>query len=196
MPVLPIEPKKKRDIKVTAKRLFDEYGFNHISMSDIGHVANVSKGTLYKYFRSKRHLYESVLRDMQEAEIARVKAILDQDVGFAFKLQEIIAVRVARYRETRQHFFDDDVVYTPQMTEQLESFQQTKRQLRKTLYALGRKEGYIDPNLSDETLELYFDSIELGLSHRFHDVSRIPTHQLNGFFQMVYAGLIQPYRPR
>ncbi|MDR1204674.1 MAG: TetR/AcrR family transcriptional regulator [Peptococcaceae bacterium] len=60
-----------RDIKLTGKKeiiiraaleMFCEKGFHNTKMEDIAERANIGKGTIYEYFRSKESLFENALR--------------------------------------------------------------------------------------------------------------------------------------
>ncbi len=79
---------------------FRQHGYRRTSMEDIAGAANVAKGTLYIYFKSKDELFEALARrlaeqvslDVREA-LARdlpfedkVLAVLDAKLGFAFRL--------------------------------------------------------------------------------------------------------------
>lgn len=50
-----------QSIKKSAGRLFARKGFHNVSMAEIAEDAEVSKGTLYIYFKSKEELYFSLI---------------------------------------------------------------------------------------------------------------------------------------
>jgi TetR/AcrR family transcriptional regulator len=50
-----------QSIKKSAARLFARKGFSNVSMAEIAEAAEVSKGTLYIYFKSKEELYFSLI---------------------------------------------------------------------------------------------------------------------------------------
>lgn len=51
-------------IRGSAKRLFSEKGFENTSMEEIAREAEIAKGTIYLYFRSKEELVYSFLEPM------------------------------------------------------------------------------------------------------------------------------------
>lgn len=55
--------KKRRKITDTAARLFASRPFHKVRLDDVAAAAQVGKGTLYVYFRSKEDLYASLLYD-------------------------------------------------------------------------------------------------------------------------------------
>ncbi len=54
----------RHEITTAASRLFSEKGFEGTSLDAIITISNTSKGTLYHYFRSKDHLYTTVLEGL------------------------------------------------------------------------------------------------------------------------------------
>ena len=44
---------KKEDILKAAKELFSMYGYKKVSMNEIAEKANVTKKTIYSYFKDK-----------------------------------------------------------------------------------------------------------------------------------------------
>ena len=57
---------KRKDIIDAATRIFLRDGFAGASVNEIAVVADVSKRTLYKYFRSKTELFSAVIADRSE----------------------------------------------------------------------------------------------------------------------------------
>jgi AcrR family transcriptional regulator len=55
-----------------AEEVFFAKGYINTSMSDIGHAANCSRTTLYKYFQSKENIYFGVVRKSFEFFIAKL----------------------------------------------------------------------------------------------------------------------------
>lgn len=82
-----------------ALALFRQYGYRRTSMEDIAKSANVAKGTLYIYFKSKDELFEALARQLADrvdrdfrAVVARdldleakVLAMLDAKLGFLYR---------------------------------------------------------------------------------------------------------------
>jgi AcrR family transcriptional regulator len=68
-----------RTLVATARALFAEKGYPHVTLGDVLAKAGVSKGALYHYFESKEDLFRAVLAQVHE-EIARtVGAVDDED---------------------------------------------------------------------------------------------------------------------
>lgn len=57
-----IQDERRRQILDAALRLFDEQGYSNTKISDISEKAGISKGLVYRYFRSKEEIFFA-LRD-------------------------------------------------------------------------------------------------------------------------------------
>ena len=66
---------KRKIILRVASRLFADRGFTDVTMDDIAHACNFSKGTLYNYFRNKNDLICTLF----EHNINEMKKLLDVD---------------------------------------------------------------------------------------------------------------------
>jgi len=90
---------KRALILDAALDLFRHYGYRRTSMEDIARAANVAKGTLYIYFKSKDELFEALARQLAgriesnlqavagrdlETE-AKILALLDAKLGFMYR---------------------------------------------------------------------------------------------------------------
>jgi AcrR family transcriptional regulator len=70
--------KRPRLVKAAAL-VFAERGFVSTRVADIAERAEVGKGTVYEYFKSKEELLFAVFESMNEDIIARMDAVLDED---------------------------------------------------------------------------------------------------------------------
>ena len=62
--------------------------------------------------------------------------------------------------------------------------------LRKQLYSEGRRKGFVSDEISDETLEVYFEIIQIGLSQKYHDLSEMPEKDLVNILNLIYAVIL------
>jgi AcrR family transcriptional regulator len=95
----PFGADKANAIIDAALDLFRQYGYRRTSMEDIARAANVAKGTLYIYFKSKDELFEALARQLaaridegltavMERELPledKVLALLDAKLGFVYR---------------------------------------------------------------------------------------------------------------
>ncbi|MDO8290050.1 MAG: TetR/AcrR family transcriptional regulator [Parvibaculum sp.] len=74
--------------------LFRQHGYRRTSMEDIANAANVAKGTLYIYFKSKDELFEGLARRLS-AQIAQdVKAALARKLPFEDKVLAVLDAKL------------------------------------------------------------------------------------------------------
>ena len=64
----------KERILLAALRLFAEDGYEAVSVSDIAQELGVTKGALYKHYKSKRAIFDSILRRMEERDAEQARA--------------------------------------------------------------------------------------------------------------------------
>jgi AcrR family transcriptional regulator len=79
----PEESAKRRQILLGARNIFLTRGFDAASMADIAKAAEVSKGTLYVYFKSKEELFSAIAQQecATQAEVAFRLDENDHDVA-------------------------------------------------------------------------------------------------------------------
>ena len=67
----------KERILLTALELFARDGYEAVSVSDIAGALGMTKAALYRHYRNKRHIFESILQRMEQrdAEQARDHAL-------------------------------------------------------------------------------------------------------------------------
>lgn len=63
----------KERILLTALRLFARDGYEAASVSDIAGELGMTKGALYKHYRNKRDIFESILARMEERDAEQAK---------------------------------------------------------------------------------------------------------------------------
>lgn len=127
--VISVEERRSTIIKAALK-IFDEYGFDVAKVSDIAAEANIAKGTVYIYFKSKSELFEGVIHAVMGPSIKMISDTVIQPEGNAFdliKLQiEIISELVGkkdmrsilrlmiaggqRFDQSRRYYYDNCIV--------------------------------------------------------------------------------------
>lgn len=65
---------KEEQIIEAARDLFSTYGYKRVSMDEIAKKANVTKKTVYSYFKSKEELLKYCIND----EIKKMKKIVEE----------------------------------------------------------------------------------------------------------------------
>lgn len=93
---------RKQTILKTAERIFAEKGFNETPMDEIAEAAELSKGTLYLYFKSKEELAFAIFHK----NLLELKAMIQQAAQSAQKgIDKIRAILTAYYRFYKEHLY-------------------------------------------------------------------------------------------
>ncbi|MBN1213570.1 MAG: TetR/AcrR family transcriptional regulator [candidate division Zixibacteria bacterium] len=82
---------KKRQIIYSAMQVFARQGINNFKMIDIARKANLGKGTLYEYFRSKEELIAGTFELFMETYSAYITNELNKHENPEVKIKVLIA---------------------------------------------------------------------------------------------------------
>ena len=90
---------QRREMLTAAIKLFSEKGYHNVSMHEIAKKAEFAIGTLYKFFKNKEDLYESII--IEQADMfheALAKALEDENDEIK-KLQNYVKVKGAVFMD-------------------------------------------------------------------------------------------------
>ena len=65
--------KTKEKIRLTALRLFATRGYEATSVNDIAKDLGVTKGALYKHYKSKRDVFDKIIAHMAQRDVEEAK---------------------------------------------------------------------------------------------------------------------------
>jgi AcrR family transcriptional regulator len=77
-----------------AIRVFNKYGLRKTTMRDIAESAGMSKSSLYYYFRDKKKILSSVIRQEAEILIEKLRTAVQQAASPQEKLQAYVVMRM------------------------------------------------------------------------------------------------------
>jgi TetR/AcrR family fatty acid metabolism transcriptional regulator len=87
-----------------AAQLFGSQRFHEVRMDDIADLAEVGKGTLYRYYKDKDELYLGVLRWESEQYLARIRQVLDEAMTATHQLIALVGA-IIEYFDEHPHLF-------------------------------------------------------------------------------------------
>jgi len=87
--------KKRQKITATAAKLFATRPFHDVRLDDVAAAAQVGKGTLYIYFKSKEDLYRSLIHDGVMQIMDQLRQSITNDLSPADALEKTIRLMVA-----------------------------------------------------------------------------------------------------
>ncbi|HEX7776911.1 MAG TPA: helix-turn-helix domain-containing protein [Parvibaculum sp.] len=176
-----------------ALALFRANGYRRTAMEDIAQAANVAKGTLYLYFKSKDELFEALARLLASRIQADLEAAAARDLPLQGKVLAVLDAKLG--------FFFRSVLSSPHAAELLEPranlpgdiFEPVNQAFRGMLAKAlreGVKRGEIDPRAAGLSLDMALETLlaaAYGAEHGggsetdFHDrLARIVALTLRG----------------
>lgn len=84
------DTKTEERILTAAEHIFQEKGFEGARMQEIADHANINKGLLHYYFRTKNKLFETIFSKSLSKMIIRIEDIMKTEQPFLNKLDEFI----------------------------------------------------------------------------------------------------------
>ena len=93
-----------QSIQEATMRVIARKGMAAATMQEIAREAGVAKGTIYLYFRDRDELVEKTFEGAMQHLNERIDAALDKDIPFEEKLREVMAAKLAFFRENREFF--------------------------------------------------------------------------------------------
>ena len=156
---------KKESIGRAALELFRTYGFKKVSVHDIAQKAGVSPVTIYNYYGSRNALVNTVVKELFMNLLERFRSILQGEGSFAEKLEAIVfdktEIAGQFHGELAQTLFQS----SPNMKRFVDSvWRRDVAELTIDLLEEGRRQGYVDAELSQEALLAYLEIVRKGVS--------------------------------
>ncbi|HEY3250891.1 MAG TPA: TetR/AcrR family transcriptional regulator [Ignavibacteria bacterium] len=111
---------EKLRILLYARERFFKEGFAKITVDEIARELEMSKSTLYKYFKNKDELIQQTIISVIHEVSARVKMILEADSNAIEKFRGLIAILTRNIIRFTDKFLHDMQVHTPHIWEEID----------------------------------------------------------------------------
>ena len=155
---------RKESIQRAALDLFKVYGFKKVSINEIAHKAGVSQVTIYNYFGSKDELVREVIKEQFLGLLEKVRGIMKQDRPFPEKLETIVFDKTEIASQYHGELLQTALKNDPEIQQWFESlWQKDINQITIDLVEDGKKQGYINPERSQDVLILYLEILRRGV---------------------------------
>ncbi|MEW9676713.1 TetR/AcrR family transcriptional regulator [Lentibacillus sp. L22] len=152
---------KKNDILKAALALFMEYGIQKVSIAEIANKAHVSQVTIYNYFESKDNLVRFVFKFYVDQVWDEQKQFLNSDLPFNEKIKKIIFEKSMATKQMSERFFQDFMKdYASGQSYVEEIYKNEALPLLIQFFDEGRKQGYIDSSISNESILFYMQMFQ------------------------------------
>ncbi len=155
---------KRQSILRVAIELFKVYGFKKASISDIAREANVSQVTIYNHFGSKEGLAREVVKAIILGILERARKIIKEDRPFLEKLETIIFDKANIASQYHGELMQIAAQSDPDLRQWIESlWREDVNQVTVDLVEEGKRQGYIDRQLSEQDVMLYLEILRRGV---------------------------------
>ncbi|MFQ5709266.1 MAG: TetR/AcrR family transcriptional regulator [bacterium] len=147
-----------------SKEEFSNFGFSKVTMDEIAAALGMSKKTLYKYFPSKQVLLQRVMEaSMNEIRVGAEQILLDPELDFMAKLQQLLAFLGEHISQTfKQPFLKDIRKSAPDAWDKIERFREEQIHTKfSALIEEGIQKGMFRGDLIRQVVVLvYFNAIQ------------------------------------
>lgn len=97
---------RKQEILDTAMEIFSEKGYDATSIADIAKAMNVVPGLCYRYFSSKKEIFDSAIKQYAEESCQDfLEVIHDRSKPFTERLQAFGSIMLTKEDRSRHHDF-------------------------------------------------------------------------------------------
>lgn len=175
--------KKKENIINAALLLFGKNGFSDVNIKDIAKLANVSQVSIYNYFKSKEFLVYECAKIIMKEVIDISDEILNSDKNFISKIEEAISICNTNININLSKFISEkankDTQFIKLITNNINIL---KKEIYMKYIKYGKKENKINNDISNDTIELFIDSINnIGLLIPIEDLELKQTEIIHLF---------------
>lgn len=149
--------KKMEQIFEAAIELFFKHGFQKVNVNEIAQKAKVSPATIYNYFGTKEQLYADSLIHWMDKQMVQYEAILNSGRTFPEKTKEIMLLEARNLNILGEEFPKVPSSELSGLMDTMDRYSEEKIVgFFKRFIALGKQEGYIREDRSEEMLVRYF----------------------------------------
>ncbi len=94
----------RENVLRAAEKIFTDHDYHEVLMEDVARGSGVGKGTLYRYFPSKRDLYLAVMFEGIEQLHAELEAAVEQPATPVRKIELVVRCILAHFWDRRFFF--------------------------------------------------------------------------------------------
>ena len=156
---------KKKAILQTALELFDQYGFDKVTVTEIAERAHVSKVSVYNFFESKDNLRRIIIKDILDESIRKEQELIEKEGDFIDKIREYIQIRTWYYGKYSLQFFFSAIESDPKLKQYLEDFNAYNKRLVMEFINEGKRSGVFSPEVPNTAIGMYIDMFQTYLLH-------------------------------
>ncbi|WP_372629433.1 TetR/AcrR family transcriptional regulator [Cohnella sp.] len=185
--------KKMENIYNVSFKLFVQFGFQRVSVNEIAQKAKVSPATIYNYFGTKEQLYADMLMNWMDKQLEQYEHILDSRLAFPEKTKEIMLLEAKNLKILAGEFMKAPSSESDGLAKWMEGYNEKKvMPFFMKFVELGKKEGFIHPDQTDEMTIMYFTMYKNELSRYWATSNEEGTAiKMDQWMDLFFYGLVR-----
>ncbi|WP_432406624.1 TetR/AcrR family transcriptional regulator [Wukongibacter sp. M2B1] len=89
---------KREAIIFSALEVFERDGFHKAKVEEIAKGANVGKGTIYEYFKSKKDLFYQMVKSIMSMYFEKIRNVAEEDIDPIIRFENLIKFQLGAER--------------------------------------------------------------------------------------------------
>lgn len=145
------ENKKAIEIIKAATLIFSKADFHKVTMDEIAELANVGKGTLYRYYENKEDLYFSIISKGLEALYCYITATIEKEQDVIPKIKKFVYCALRFFEKNKPFvivFLQEEVKFREKGVSECTKILEKITNLLEELILEGQKKGIIKESIS------------------------------------------------
>lgn len=160
------------------------------NIAQIAKKANVSQVTIYNYFGSKENLLKESIKDFLEEKLKQYERLLEEELTFLEIIEKIVFDKSESVKMMNYEFIQTLLSTYKDMQQFIDDFYKNRAiPLMIRLIDKGRREGYINKDISNEAFLFYITIFTRAISQ--HDlISKLPKSAMQDLSSLFFYGLM------
>ena len=158
---------RRRMVVVKAMRLFAQMGYSKVSFLTLSEATGIARTALYRYFKSKRELFDEAIHEITGGLMVELSDIIDRKEPVAVRLELVCTQVIDEIYRKREFFLAIfDFVFSmvragENMTDRIALFTDGLKHVYRKLLAEGVRTGEIVETLNPhEMADVFFSVME------------------------------------
>ncbi|MGI6424044.1 MAG: TetR/AcrR family transcriptional regulator [Tepidanaerobacteraceae bacterium] len=182
--------RKRKDICRAAFELFCTHGVQKTNIAQIAKKANVSQVTIYNYFGSKENLLKESIKDFMEEKVKQYERLLEEELPFLDIIEKIVFDKSESVQMMKYEFIQTLLLRYQDMKQFIDDYFKNKAiPLMIRLIDKGRREGYINKDISNEAF-LFYITIYKEAINQHELISTLSKSAMQDLSSLFFYGLM------
>lgn len=147
----------RQEILDAARQLFNQYGYNSVSLRDIARVVGISQGNLTYHFSKKENIVETLISESKDTFPTNVPQTLEELDAAFLDIQQIIQKNLYFFLHYTQLSQTSPEIYKKQRARYRELFEKFKNAFA-NLHAVGLLRDELFPGEYSHAIDLLYMS--------------------------------------